>query len=59
MLDGWKVLWGMNPLLNNPAQSGERANYTYDGIGRLKGAVGIVNEAFSFDSEGNIQLDQQ
>jgi len=58
MLDGWKVLWGMNPLINNSAQPGERANYLYDGISRLKNDSGIINEAFGFDAQGNIQLDQ-
>lgn len=58
ILDGWKVLWGLNPLLNNPAQPGLRANFMYDGISRLKSDTGIVNEAFGFDAQGNIQLDQ-
>jgi len=56
MLDGWKVLWGMNPLINNSAQPSERHNYIYDGTGRLETDSGIENEAFSFDAEGNIQL---
>jgi hypothetical protein len=59
MLDGWKVLWGLNPLLNNPAQSGTRDNYTYDGIGRLENTSGAFAEIFGFDAEGNIQSDQQ
>jgi hypothetical protein len=59
MLDGWKVLWGLNPLLNNPAQSGERDNYTYDGIGRLENTSGAFAEVFGFDAEGNITSDQQ
>ena len=59
MLDGWKVLWGMNPLLNNPAQSGEHDNYVYDGIGRLESTSGAFTEIFGFDAEGNMQSDQQ
>jgi hypothetical protein len=59
MLDGWKVLWGMNPLINNAAQPSERANYIYDGTGRLEIDSGIESEIFNFDPEGNIQLDQQ
>jgi hypothetical protein len=61
MLDGWKVLWGMNPLLNNPAQSGTRVNYVYDGIGRLDSATDptAFTEIFGFDPEGNITSDQQ
>jgi hypothetical protein len=56
--DVWKVLWGLNPSLNNPGQPGERANYVYDGVGRLKSDSGIPSEIFNFDAEGNIQLDQ-
>jgi len=58
MLDGWKVLWGMNPLINNAAQPSERGNYLYDGTGRLQTDTGIENELFGFDAEGNIQSDQ-
>jgi len=58
MLDGWKVLWGMSPLINNTAQPSERNNYIYDGTGRLEVDSGIENEIFGFDGEGNIQSDQ-
>lgn len=63
MLDGWKVLWGMNPLINNTAQPSERANYVYDGTGRLETDSGVSSSGFSpelfgFDAEGNILNDQ-
>jgi hypothetical protein len=59
MLDGWKVLWGLNPSINNSAQSSERANYAYDGVGRLEESTsGSWTEIFSFDAEGNIGSDQ-
>ncbi len=63
MLDGWKVLWGMNPLINNSAQPSERAAYTYDGTGRLEmnsgvSYTGFSPEVFGFDNEGNIFSDQ-
>jgi hypothetical protein len=45
--------------LNNPAHSGERDNYTYDGIGRLENTSGAFAEVFGFDAEGNITSDQQ
>jgi hypothetical protein len=53
----------MDPALNNSAQTSERANYTYDGTGRLEMNSGVSYsdfspEAFSFDAEGNIQSDQ-
>jgi hypothetical protein len=57
MLDGWKVLWGMSPLINNSAQPSERNNYLYNGTSRLQSVSGTENEAFGFDNEGNIQID--
>jgi hypothetical protein len=59
MLDGWKVLWGMNPAIDNSAQPGQRANYTYDGTGRLETLSGFFTENNLFDSEGNLTTDQQ
>jgi hypothetical protein len=64
MLDGWKVLWGINPIINNSAQPSERATYTYDGTGRLEMNSGVSYsgfspEVFGFDNEGNITSDQQ
>ncbi len=59
MLDGWKVLWGMNPNINNSANSSERLYYNYDGTGRLENVGGIAAEIFNFDAESNIILDQQ
>jgi hypothetical protein len=58
MLDGWKVLWGMNPLVNNSALPSQRANYIYDGTGRLESLSGTNAEIFSFDAEGSITLGQ-
>lgn len=63
MLDGWKVLWGMSGIINNPAQPSERANYSYDRTGRLEASSGVSYsgfspEAFGFDNEGNISSDQ-
>jgi hypothetical protein len=57
MLDGWKVLWLMNPLTNNSAVPSERANYVYDGTGRLESLFGTNVEAFTFDAEGSILSD--
>jgi len=58
MLDGWKVLWGMNPLINNAAVPSQRDNFIYDGTGRLETLSGVLAEMFNFDAEGNIQSDQ-
>jgi hypothetical protein len=54
MLDGWKVLWGLNPLVNNPAQSSTRANYTYDLTSQLDLLTGIRSETITDDFEGNV-----
>jgi len=56
--DVWKILWGLNAGINNVNQVQERANYTYDGTGRLENDSSILGEFFSFDGEGNIQSDQ-
>jgi hypothetical protein len=55
MLDGWKVLWGLNPSLNNPAQTGQRANFTYYPEGWLWTVWGVKGETVGTDFEGNIQ----
>jgi hypothetical protein len=57
MLAGWKVMWGLNPLVNNTAQPSLRGNFTYDGAGSLEGLTGRRVEAFGFDPEGNIGKD--
>jgi hypothetical protein len=54
MLDGWKVLWGLNPSVNNPAQSGQRANFTYYLEGWLSAVSGVRAEAVGTDYEGNV-----
>jgi hypothetical protein len=57
MLDGWKVLWGLNALANNAAQSGLRANLTYTLTGWLTGVSGILAETVIPDPEGNVNQD--
>jgi hypothetical protein len=47
----------MNPLINNTAVPSERANYTYDGTGRLETLSGTNAEIFNFDAEGSITND--
>jgi hypothetical protein len=59
MLDGWKVLWGMNPLINNVQQAGQRANYSYSPVGWLEQLTGLHQEAISPDAEGNVLSDGQ
>ena len=52
--DGWEVLLGLNPLINDSAQSGERANYSYDLTDWLEGISGIRSGSVSLDNEGNV-----
>ena len=54
MLDGWKVLWGLNPSVNNTAQSGQRCNFTYYLEGWLSGISGVRGETVGADFEGNV-----
>ena len=54
MLDGWKILWGLNPLINNWAQSAERSNYAYDPAGRLQQVSGVRSGSITNDAEGNV-----
>ena len=54
MLDGWKVFWGLDPLINNWEQSGLRLNYTYDGSGWLTQVSGVKSGSVSLDNEGNV-----
>jgi len=54
MLDGWKVLWGLNPTVNNTAQTGLRCNFSYSLEGWLSGVSGVRGESVSTDFEGNV-----
>ncbi|MGA3163627.1 MAG: hypothetical protein ABSD77_05445 [Verrucomicrobiota bacterium] len=52
--DGWEVALGLNPLLNNLAQPGERSNYSYDLADWLEGISGVRSGSVSLDAEGNV-----
>jgi len=59
MADGWEVLFGTNPRnLDESAQTGWRANFTYDPAGWLRQLTGGRIETFSLDHEGNVQQSQ-
>jgi hypothetical protein len=53
LLDGWDVVWGLNPLINNWAQSAERSNYTYDPVGEVQQVTGARSGSITDDAEGN------
>jgi len=54
MLDGWKVDFGLNPLINPTTQSNLLSNFTYDPVGRLDLVTGIRAEGITNDFEGNV-----
>jgi hypothetical protein len=54
ILDGWAVLWGLNPNVDATAQTGLRANFTYDPAPQLEQVSGIRGETIGPDPEGNI-----
>ena len=53
--DGWEVQNGMNPRINESAQTSGRLNYQYDGAGWLETVSGAQSGAIILDSEGNVQ----
>ena len=59
MLDGWKVLWGLNPTVDNAAQQGTRANYGYNATDWLNSISGARIGSVGLDSEGNVQSASQ
>lgn len=54
LLDGWEVLWGLNPLVNNTAQPSQRSNYSYDLADWLEGVSGVRTGEVTLDNEGNV-----
>jgi hypothetical protein len=54
ILDGWKLVWGLNLFANNPAQTGKRSNFTYYPEGWLWTISGVKGETVETDFEGNV-----
>jgi hypothetical protein len=54
ILDGWKIVWGLNPLTNNLGISSERLNYGYDPASRLDQVSGVLAETIGIDGEENV-----
>lgn len=52
--DGWEWWNGLNPWINESAQSGSRLNYSYDGAGRLRLINGVRSKTITSDPEGNV-----
>jgi len=57
--DGVEVQFGTNPLVDETQSVSSRVNFSYDGVGRLKGATGARTETITFDAEGNVTRDSQ
>ena len=57
--DGAEVALGLNPLVNEPAQSGSRLNYFYDGAGQLQTVSGMRSETVRTDAQGNLLQNSQ
>ena len=61
VLDGWDILLGLNPQLNNVGTSSERANYGYtlaDWLNTITGVPGKTGTIMT-DNEGNVQTVSQ
>ena len=54
MLDGWDVVFGLNPLVDASTQTNLRSTFTYDPVGRLDLLSGIRAETLTNDFEGNV-----
>jgi hypothetical protein len=52
--DGWQVLLGLNPLINQFAQPGTRSNYGYTPADWLNGVSGVKTGSVGLDNEGNV-----
>ena len=52
--NGWQVLLGLNPLVNQVAQPGTRANYNYTSADWLNQVSGVKIGAVGLDNEGNV-----
>jgi hypothetical protein len=51
--DGWEVGLGTDPRVDDAAQTGSRANYTYDAAGWIQAVYGARAETIEYDDEGN------
>lgn len=52
--DEWEYLNRLNPLVDDSGQEGSRANYVYDGAGRLRQVTGVRGKSIAVDGEGNV-----
>jgi len=57
ILDGWEILLGLNPAVNN--FTSQRSNYSYTGADWLNTITGVRNGTITTDNEGNVQTVSQ
>ncbi|NJR41394.1 MAG: hypothetical protein HC767_00785 [Akkermansiaceae bacterium] len=48
----------LNPNVDESATTGNRSNYQYDLLGRVKNASGTSAATYTYDFEGNIEAAQ-
>jgi hypothetical protein len=54
ILDGWDILLGLNPQLNNVNTPSERAGYGYTSADWLNTISGVKSGTVIMDNEGNV-----
>ncbi len=59
ILDGWDVLLGLNPQMNNANTPSERANYIYTLADWLNNVTGVKSGTITTDNEGNVKTVSQ
>jgi hypothetical protein len=57
--DGWQVLLGLNPLVNQVAQQSTSLNYKYSPADRFNAATGLKNGIAGFDKQANVRTVSQ
>jgi hypothetical protein len=55
ILDGWEILLGLNPTINNFTSPSQRSNYGYTTADWLNAVTGIRGGTITTDNEGNVQ----
>ena len=55
ILDGWEILLGLNPTINNFTSPSQRANYGYTAADWLNQISNAKSGSVGLDNEGNVQ----
>lgn len=57
--DGWEILLGLNPQMNNFTSPAQRSNYDYTFADWLKTISGVKSGTVELDNEGNVKTVSQ